>query len=147
VTTVAELVRAGRLVTVEPDPESAAERVAVASRHLEAAVRVADIDPDGAYALAYDAARKAVTAHMLAAGYRVRGGRPGAHEAVAQYATAALGSGPYAEDVGELDRMRRTRNRSEYGERPAPGASELRADMARARAIVAAVEASWPTVG
>lgn len=40
--------------------------------------------------------------------------------------------------------MRRTRNRVEYGEWGGFGAAEIRADLTRARAIVAAVEAAWP---
>ncbi len=66
-------------------------------------------------------------------------------ESVALYAEAALGSGPHAAHVRELDRMRRTRNRVEYDEWGGFGAAEIRADLERARAIVAAVEASWPT--
>ena len=60
-----------------------------ARRHLRSAARVADDDPDAAYALLYDSARKAVTAHMLAAGLRPRNA-PAAHEATALYAAAVL---------------------------------------------------------
>lgn len=48
-----------------------------------------DQDPDAAYALLYDGARQAVTAHLLRAGLRARNA-PGGHEAVALYAVAAI---------------------------------------------------------
>lgn len=142
---VDELARRGRIVVIDADPEAARERLTIARRHLRTAALAMDAgDPDAALAVLYDAARKAVTAHMLASGYRVRSGRPGAHEAVALYASAALGRGPHGDDVRALNRMRRDRNRSEYESWWAEG-DELLADLDRARAIVAAVEAAWPS--
>jgi hypothetical protein len=138
------LTRAGRIVGAEVDGVAALALLERAKRHLGTAERELDLDPDGAYSLLYDAARKAVTAHMLVSGWRVRSGRPGAHESVALYAEAALGTGAHGGDVRELDRMRRTRNRVEYGEWGGFGAAEIHADLRRARAIVAAVEAAWP---
>ena len=105
-----------------------------ARRHLESAERILDADANGAYQLLYDAARKAVSAHMLAAGYRATN-RAGAHEATARYAREALDEPRTA----HLDRMRKNRNRSEYDIRFFD-TRELRADLEHARAIVAAVE-------
>lgn len=68
---VASLVRTGRIEKVEPDVDAAASRLAAARRHLASAESIATIDPDGAYSLLYDAARKALDAHMLVNGYRV----------------------------------------------------------------------------
>jgi hypothetical protein len=73
------------------------------------------MDPSGAYVLAYDAARKAVAAALLMTGHRVRS-RPGSHQALAQCAKVL------ARETGEpaleqFDRLRRERNRSEYGSR------------------------------
>jgi hypothetical protein len=93
------LARAGRIVSADADDVAAHALLERAKRHLGTAERELDLDPDGAYSLLYDAARKAVTAHMLASGWRVRSGRPGAHESVALYAEAALGSGPHAAHV------------------------------------------------
>jgi HEPN domain len=126
---------------VTADPAGARVRLEAARRHLRSAARVADDDPDAAYALLYDAARKAVTAHMLAAGLRPRNA-PGAHEATARYAAAAL-PGPAPR---ELDRMRRFRNRIEYGTTYF-SAHQVAHDLEHARAIVAVVETSgrdWP---
>ena len=143
--TVEALERSGRISAVEADPETASRQLERARRHLETAKRELELDPDGAYSLLYDAARKAVAAHMLATGWRVRAGRPGGHETVALYAEATLDHGPHSADVQALDRMRRTRNRVEYGEWGEWGSVALRDDLERARGIVAAVDAAWPT--
>ena len=64
---------------IPADRPSAEVRLARAEEKLDAARRIAAIDTEIAYVTAYDAMRIAVTAHMLAAGYRVpgiAGGRP-----------------------------------------------------------------------
>jgi hypothetical protein len=134
---VDELIATRRLEELPADPAGARGRLEAAQRHLRSAARVAEDDPDAAYALLYDAARKAVTAHMLAVGLRARNA-PGAHEATALYAATALsGRGPR-----ELDRIRRFRNRIEYGTTYF-SPDQVAHDLDHARAIVAAVEASW----
>lgn len=137
-----ELVSQGRIEEVDPDPPAAQAMLDEAKQHLASAAGIAAFDPNGAYALLYDAARKAVTAQMLASGYRARN-RPGAHEAVVRYAEASLAGDPRGRDIDEFDRMRRTRNRSEYWVRPF-GQAEIEADLAHARGIVAAADAHWP---
>ena len=139
---VEDLVAQGRVQRVEADVTTAGEMLNEASRHLGSATAIAVSDPNGSYSLLYDAARKAVTGHMLASGYRVRN-RPGSHEAVALYAEAALAGAPHAHHVGELDRMRRDRNRSEYWVRVF-GRAEIEADLEHAKQIIAAAEAQWP---
>lgn len=138
---VAALLRDGRLERVERDREAAGTRLEEARRHLASAAAIAETDPVGAYALLYDGARKAVDAHMLARGYRVPKGRLGGHQATAMYALMALGSGPHAEHVEHFDRMRRNRNRAEYGAW-AIGAGTLAVDLEHADGIVRAVEDS-----
>jgi hypothetical protein len=78
---------------------------------------------------------------MLMSGYRVSKSRLGAHEATARYVASALGSGPHGESARRFDRMRRNRNRSEYGAWQI-GRSTLKADLVHARGIVEAVEES-----
>lgn len=134
------LVREGRIERVEADPDAARGRLEEAERHLASASAIADADPEGAYALLYDAARKAIDAHMQANGYRVSKGRLGAHEATGLYALAVLGSGPQGEHVRHFDRMRRNRNRSEYAVWEV-GRSTLERDLEHARGIIRAVEA------
>jgi hypothetical protein len=86
-------------------------------------------EPDAAYALLYDAARKAVAAHMLAHGLRARNAS-GAHQATARYAAATL----TGTSSRELDRLRRFRNRIEYGATSLDFA-QVEHDLAHARAI------------
>lgn len=107
--TIDDLLRTGRLERVEADVAVAVTKIEEAQRHLESARTIAQLDPEGAYALLYDAARKAVDAHMAAHGLRASKSRPGAHEAVALYGTAALGG-----EAKALNRMRKHRNRAEY---------------------------------
>jgi len=135
------LVKEGRIERVEADTSAARDKLEEAKHHLDSAVLIAETDPAGAYLLLYDAARKAVDAHMLMSGYRVSKSRLGAHEATARYASSALGSGPHGDSARRFDRMRRNRNRSEYGAWQI-GRSTLNADLVHAREIVEAVEES-----
>jgi hypothetical protein len=90
----------------------------------------------------YDAARKAITAHMQADGYRATN-RLGAHQAAGLYAEATLGAGTAVSDVRAFDRMRRVRNRSEYDQQPITERL-LSTDRQHAQQIVATVEAALP---
>ena len=103
------LLETGVLEEVEPHGEDALLRLDEAERHLASAEQIAANDPNGAFQLAYDAARKAATAHMLARGLRVTN-QPGAHATTGRYALVEIG-----EAFAPFDRMRRRRNRSEYG--------------------------------
>lgn len=136
--TIAELVASGRLEQIAPDATEARALVAHAEAHLESASTIVDSDPVGAYQLAYDAARKAVAADMAATGYRVKADRPGAHAAVVAYAAEALVSDAPAEALLRFERMRRLRNRAEYGG-VTPGRSQVRTDLQHAEKIVRTV--------
>lgn len=85
--TLDDLASRGLIEAVEADHVTATKWLQDAERHLDAAQRIADLDPSGAYVLAYDAARKSVAAALLTTGHRVRT-RPGAHQALARYATS-----------------------------------------------------------
>ena len=93
-------------------------------------------DPTGGLVMAYDATRKAITAHMRAHGFRVRKG-PGEHERTAKYASAALDPA-LTEHLDALDQMRRLRHQSEYGARLIR-TQELEVALTHTRAIVDAV--------
>ena len=135
---VEALVKEGRIERVEADRAAAIDKLEEARRHLDSASVIFESDPQGAYALLYDAARKAIDARMLAAGYRVSKSRLGTHEATARYATSVLGSGPHGKHAQHFDRMRRNRNRSEYGMWQV-GRSTLEADLDHARGILRAI--------
>lgn len=135
-TVVQELVLEGRLDRVEANRKQASRMLRSCTQHLETADERAGADPSGCYALLYDAARKAVAAHMLFHGLRPTS-RPGAHAAVVTYAEAEL-SDIGGIHVANLDRMRRTRNDTEYEERPI-SESEVRNDLQHARSLVQSI--------
>ncbi len=117
---------------VPSDPAEAATLLEAASKHLTAAQAIINIDPAGSYVLAYDTARKSITAHMIATGLAVSSGS-GAHAVV----------GEYGETLGDpifrsYDHMRRNRNQSEYGTREF-SASEVEAAIAAASSMRDAV--------
>ncbi|HET6260332.1 hypothetical protein [Pseudonocardia sp.] len=137
---VAALLRAGRLQRVPADSEAAVARLVVAEQHLDTARRLLDeqLDLEIAYVALYDAARKAVTAAMLAGGLRATN-RTGAHEAVAIWCAESLGQRNPA--ARHFDALRRRRNRSEYDDLVLSGA-DVSVDLADAAAIVAAATAA-----
>lgn len=69
---IAALLTARRIEHVPADRANALVRLTRAEEKLGVAHKIAAIDVEVAYVTAYDAARIAVTARMLAAGYRVR---------------------------------------------------------------------------
>ncbi len=130
-----DLKRRDLIEAVDADPATAAQWLDDAGRHLEAATKIADLDPSGAYVLAYHAASKSVAAALLMAGHRVLS-RPGSHQALARYADSL------ATQTGELalkrfDRLRRNRNQSEYGSRTF-GRAEVKEAIDTVQAIRAA---------
>jgi hypothetical protein len=134
--TVQELLVEGRLDRVAKNSAQASRMLRSCLQHLETADQRAGDDPSGSYALLYDAARKAVAAHMLFHGMRVTN-RPGAHAAIVTYAETELAA-IAGDHLDHLDRMRRTRNDTEYEERPI-SEPEVRNDLAHARFLVQAV--------
>jgi hypothetical protein len=137
--TVAELLSEGRLERLTADPNEARDLIRHAHAHLESAAKIVDGDPAGAYQLAYDAARKAVAADMIANGYRAKADRPSAHAAVVAYAAEALSGQADAESLSRFDRMRRLRNRSEYAG-VTLGRAQVAAELDHAKDIVRAVD-------
>jgi hypothetical protein len=104
------MVAAGELEIVDGDAAGAQAMLDDARQHTESARIIADSDPNGAYQLASDAARKAVASSMRVSGFRVRKGE-GGHMITAAYASAAIDEG-----LGKrLELARRRRSRSEYG--------------------------------
>jgi len=106
---VAKLIEQRHLQQVAADSETAAALLASASRHVESARRTADADPEAAYALAYDAARKSATALLVHQGLRPT--TAGGHIAVVDAIRAQF---PGVPGLTSLDRLRRRRNQAEY---------------------------------
>lgn len=135
---VADLIRIGRLERVPADRPTALSRLERAEHHLATAAALVGQDNEVAYGSLYDAARKAVTAHMLANGLRAPA-RPGAHEAVGIYALDRVPDPTGS--VSEFQQLRRRRNKSEYDDIYF-GRLDVEVDLQHARNIVAAVGAS-----
>jgi hypothetical protein len=140
--TIAQLVAQGRLEGIAADLTAAWNRIDEAKTHLESSATLASTDTSLAYVALYDAARKALTAHMQANGYRATN-RTGAHQAVGLYAEATIATGNAKPHIDAFDRMRQIRNRSEYGSQII-GQQMLSTDLHHAREIIAAVETSLP---
>lgn len=135
---VPALVEEGVLVRVPSDREAAERELAIAQTHIAGAASSASVDPTGSFTIAYDAARKAVVAHMRGRGLRVRS-RFGAHYQTGRYAQAVLMGRGIDEHVEAFVNMREVRNDTEY-EGEIVAASDSAEALAHARAIVAAVE-------
>jgi len=136
---VQELVARGALRSVEPDPDAARRELTTAKQHIESSRAVADSDQTAALALAYEAARKAIAAHMRANGLRF-GGRQGAHARMGEYGLAVFDDARLAEHFHAFDRVRQIRNRSQYDAFSVEDA-DVEYALEQAEAIVAAVEA------
>ncbi len=124
-----------RLQDVPVDQTAIARLIEDARRHLATAPRALDGgDLAGAYQLAYDAARKSLTALLLSRGLRPRG--PGAHATLIE-ATRAICAGIAGVDaLDPLDRMRQVRNEAEYTGHPFDR-DEVQDDIVAAARIVA----------
>lgn len=115
--TIDDLLTSRQLDRVAPGPEHARRLLGEARRHVTAAGTLIELDPIGAYQLAYDAARKAAGAVLASSGLRptARGG----HVVVVR-AIEALGQSGFQ----RLDAMRRRRNQLEYPDRDQRTATE-----------------------
>lgn len=137
------LLELGRIEEIERDLTAALKKIEDSERHLESAEKIREGDPDGAYALLYDAARKSIDALMLADGYRVAKGE-GGHVTTGEYAVGALSGHSHGSSVKHFDAMRRQRNKVEYGTWHI-NASRVAEDLEHARNIVTAVTETLQT--
>lgn len=109
---IQKLLDDGVIRKIKADTETARVEVATARSHLDTAATAARSDPNGAFQLVYDAARKAISAHMRANGYRVGRGQ-GAHMRTGRYAEVAL-PGVDPRHLDAFEDLRSIRNQSEY---------------------------------
>lgn len=105
------MVADGELQRVHASREQADRLIAQARIHIDSALKVCDADPPGGFALAYDGARKALTAVLENEGLRptTRGG----HLAVFEAVRAQLDP-PMGKILRQFNRMRARRNDAEY---------------------------------
>ena len=103
------LIEARHLQQVVGDPDTVTALLASARRHVASAGLTAENDPEAAYSLAYDAARKSATALLNHQGLRPTS--TGGHLAVVDAINAQF---PGVPGLTSLDRLRRRRNQAEY---------------------------------
>jgi hypothetical protein len=127
----------GVIERTEPDRDGASQELATARLHLDSAASIARSDPTAAFAVGYEAMRKAIAAHMRWDGFRVKPGR-GHHHRTGRYALAALEGRQARAHVEAFDELRLLRNQSQYeGLMVEP--QDLAELLSHARALVAAV--------
>jgi hypothetical protein len=125
----------GELQRVPASREQADRLLAQARVHVASALQVCDADPPGGYALAYDAARKALTAILENEGLRptTRGG----HLAVVEAVRAQLDP-PMGRMLRQFNRMRTRRHDAEYPPTDSPEITpaDVREDQATAESLI-----------
>jgi len=111
--------------------------------HVGSARRLTATDPEGAYTLAYDAARRALAAVLQNQGLRAtsRGGHITVYEAVRAQLDPPLGP-----VLRPFNRMRARRNEVEYrsSEAPAVTPEEVAADVSKVEALIELAEKAIP---
>jgi len=133
-----ELIAEGVIESVAADPETARVELEQARLHVESAAEIAARDPVAAFAIGYDAIRKALSAHMRSRGYRVTKGK-GHHARTGRYALAAIDDPRLQEHLEAFDELRHLRNQSAY-DALLLAPDDVTDALARADAIINAVD-------
>lgn len=137
--TIDALIASGELERVPASTEAAETELARARTHVVSARQLSATDPEGAYTLAYDAARRALAAVLQNQGLRAtsRGGHTVVYEAVRAQLDPPLGS-----MLRPFNRMRARRNEVEYrsSEAPAVSSDEVSADVTKVEALIELAE-------
>lgn len=130
----------GQMTRVVPNRAQSDQLLTQAEAHLRSAQMLRDTDTAGAFVLAYDAARKALSAILLNQGLKTRG--EGAHALLAEAIGSQLAS---AIDLTGFGWMRITRNATEYGSDRHPGATVT--DVDEAVEMAAPLRTNWSRYG
>jgi hypothetical protein len=131
--TIKQLLAASNLQKVAPSREAANTFLDAAAKHLDSALTVAEHDPDGAYTLVYDAARKSLAAVLQAQGLRATS--KGGHYAIQEAVAAQFTKPPPREAFRPFARLRRTRNQVEYDDISPITADDVQADAETVRTL------------
>lgn len=142
--TIREMITAGDLQLVNATVDDALDMLQVATKHVVSAQTIAEDDPDGAFAMLYDAARKSLAAVLLAQG--VRATSKGGHYVVQQAIAAQFTKPPPRDTFRRFGRLRRTRNNIEYGDY-ASTSEDVEADVESVRSIVSVASQIVPHLG
>lgn len=142
---LAKHVGLSRLEQVPPNRQHAERLMAEARGHLEFSVRAREFDLTSAYAVTYDAARKALAAYLATQGLRVtfRGGHQMLFDAVRVQMTPE-----HAPVLKQFNALRSRRNEVEYpaADTPTVRMDELEDAYLRATEIVELIELLLPDV-
>jgi uncharacterized protein (UPF0332 family) len=106
---IERLLDARHLEHVPADADTVTALISSARRHVASALTTAADDPEGALALAYDAARKTATALLAYQGLRPTSA--GGHIVIVEAMNAQF---PGVAGLKSIDRLRRRRNQAEY---------------------------------
>ncbi len=117
------------LEQVQPNLDGAEAFLRAAALHLNSALALADGDPEGAYTMLYDAARKSLVAVLLTQGLRPT--TSGGHRAVQDAINAQFTKPPPKDAFRPFARIRRTRNQTEYEHLTVIDAETVYADHAQ----------------
>jgi hypothetical protein len=132
---VDDLLARGRLTRVTPNRDLAGTLLDQASAHITSAAAIVEADPSGAFVLAYDAARKALTAILVNQG--LRAGGDGAHAVLLDVVRAQLDP-PLGAVFRPFAWMRPLRNHTEYPstDHPTATADDVREALPAATTII-----------
>lgn len=133
---IADLIARRHLERISGDAANGEYLLREAERRLSGARAALEADPPGAFALAYDGLRQAVTAALVQQGLRPRS--EGGHIAIVEAAQAQFGSA-----FAPLNSMRRVRNQLEYPRNPA----DLDIDRVDAQEAIATAQRLIEAVG
>jgi hypothetical protein len=143
--TIDAYIARGAIEHVPASREAAEAELVRARTHLASARRLLDLDPEGAYTLAYDGARRALAAVLQNQGLRVtsRGGHVTVYEAVLAQLEPPLGS-----LLRPFNRMRARRNEVAYrsSEAPSMTAEDVTADLSKVEALIEVAEKAIPNM-
>ena len=143
--TIDALIDAGELERVPASRQAAEAELVRARTHVSSARQLLATDPEGAYTLAYDAARRALAAVLQNQGLRAtsRGGHTVIYEAVRAQLDPPLGS-----SLRPFNRMRARRNEVEYrsSEAPVVTSEEVEADLTKVESLIQIAEKAIPNM-
>lgn len=143
--TIDALIASGSIERVPASLEAAEAELVRARTHLASARQVLKTDPEGAYTLAYDGARRALAAILQNQGLRAtsRGGHIAIYEAVLAQLDPPLGS-----ILRPFNRMRARRNEVAYRSSEAPSVTEddVAADLSKVEALIEVAEKAIPNM-
>lgn len=134
-TAIERMLADGELQRVPASREQSERLLAQARVHVTSALKVCDEDPAGGYTLAYDGARKSLTAILENEGLRptTRGG----HLAVLEAVRAQLDP-PMGRVLRQFNRIRTRRHDAEYPPTDSPEITpaDVREDQATAESLI-----------